>query len=445
MTAPQVWAHAAGMNALEIFFRQQCPAPQVAKTQSHNTLPLRGTLTHIDGYPRKLVLYQMEASPYWQVRYFEDGRIVRRSTRTTDRQDAIKRAKEIFADIVINRVNGRVVTRLRGRFDTVAQELMEQQKIRVLRGEVTAATQENDHNRLRRDILPYFGSLDIKSVDYNVIDAYLNQLSQQTGRGRRGVLANASLQLHLTQIGKILRFAHRRGLIDAVPALPTLRKQDRSRDYFTPDEVSRLLATARTMQGDTDVICIQRTGQFSRNVEISEDIGDLIEFMLHTFVRPTDLRVLQHQHVAVVRREQTYLRLTQPETKRHSLPMVSMPQAVAVYERLLARRQAIGPIQPSDYVFFPIWPDRQYAITQMRRQFDLVLKRASLKTSARGESRTMYCLRHTAIMERLLNGDKIDVLSLARNARTSVEMIERFYARHLHGEMVVDKLQSGSV
>ena len=162
MTALPRWAQAAGMNALEIFFRQRPPTPQTTKTQSHNTLPIRGTLTHIDGYPRKLVLYQMEASPYWQVRYFEDGRIIRRSTRTTDRQDAIKRAKEIFADVVINRVNGRVVTRLRGRFDTVAQELMELQKVRVLRGEVTAATQENDHNRLRRDILPFFAALTLR-------------------------------------------------------------------------------------------------------------------------------------------------------------------------------------------------------------------------------------------------------------------------------------------
>ena len=342
-------------------------------------------------------------------------------------------------------MNGRVVSRLRGRFETVALELMELQRVRVLRGEVTPATHENDHNRLRRDILPFFGSYEIKSVDYNAVDAYINQLTVQTGRGRAGVLSNASVQLHLTHIGKILRFAHRRGLIDAVPALPAIKRQDRSRDYFTPDEVNRLLATANSLVGDTDVLRIKRTGQFVRNVEISEDIGDLIEFMLHTFVRPTDLKVLQHQHVAVVRREHTYLRLTQPETKRHSLPMVSMPQAVDVYERLLARRQAVGPIRPSDYVFFPVWTDRQYAIVQMRRQFDLVLKRAGLKLSGRGESRTLYCLRHTAIMERLLNGDKIDVLSLARNARTSVEMIERFYARHLHGEMVVGKIHSSVV
>lgn len=186
----------------------------------------------------------------------------------------------------------------------------------------------------------------------------------------------------------------------------------------------------------------QTTGAFARDMEVSQDIGELIELMPHSFIRPTDLKVLQHQHIAVVRREQTYLRLTQPETKRHSLPMVTMPQAVPVYERLLVRRLAQGPIRTSDHVFFPEWPQRDYAIVQMRRQFDLVLSRAGLKVSGRGASRTLYCLRHTAIMERLLNGDRIDLLSLARNARTSVEMIERFYARHLHGEMVVGKIQS---
>jgi hypothetical protein len=45
-------------------------------------------------------------------------------------------------------------------------------------------------------------------------------------------------------------------------------------------------------------------------------------------------------------------------------------------------------------------------------------------------------------MFRLTKGDKIDSLTLAKNARTSVEMLERFYAKHLTPEMNVDKLQS---
>jgi hypothetical protein len=45
-------------------------------------------------------------------------------------------------------------------------------------------------------------------------------------------------------------------------------------------------------------------------------------------------------------------------------------------------------------------------------------------------------------MFRLTLGDKIDSLTLAKNARTSVEMLERFYARHLQPEMNIEKLQS---
>jgi hypothetical protein len=59
-----------------------------------------------------------------------------------------------------------------------------------------------------------------------------------------------------------------------------------------------------------------------------------------------------------------------------------------------------------------------------------------------GRERTLYSLRHTAIMFRLLYGEGIDMLTLARNARTSVQMIERFYASSLTGEMNVGLLQS---
>lgn len=58
------------------------------------------------------------------------------------------------------------------------------------------------------------------------------------------------------------------------------------------------------------------------------------------------------------------------------------------------------------------------------------------------KNRTLYSLRHTAIMYRLLFGEGINTLALARNARTSVEMIDRFYAKPLSGEMNIAMLQS---
>ena len=74
--------------------------------------------------------------------------------------------------------------------------------------------------------------------------------------------------------------------------------------------------------------------------------------------------------------------------------------------------------------------------------FIKILNAAGLRTGQLGQSRTMYCLRHTAITFRLLYGRGIDLLTLARNARTSVQMIEKFYASQLTAEMNINLLQS---
>lgn len=87
-----------------------------------------------------------------------------------------------------------------------------------------------------------------------------------------------------------------------------------------------------------------------------------------------------------------------------------------------------------------VW--RSYALRSLHRQFDPLLILTKLKTNNQNKPRSLYSLRHTSIMLRLVNGDGIDSLVLARNARTSVEMIDRFYARPLTGEMKVDMLHS---
>ena len=46
-----------------------------------------------------------------------------------------------------------------------------------------------------------------------------------------------------------------------------------------------------------------------------------------------------------------------------------------------------------------------------------------------GNKRTAYSLRHTYICMRLIEG--ADIYALAKNCRTSVEMIQKFYAAHI--------------
>src|SRR5258708_35316291 len=58
-----------------------------------------------------------------------------------------------------------------------------------------------------------------------------------------------------------------------------------------------------------------------------------------------------------------------------------------------------------------------------------VLRRAHLKLERDGNRRTAYSLRHTYICMRLMEG--ADIYQIAKNYRTSVEMIEKFYAAHI--------------
>src|ERR1035437_8502826 len=50
-------------------------------------------------YPEALQIYQIPASSFWQVRYFVDGKYIRKSTGTNDKAVAITFAKQLFDSV----------------------------------------------------------------------------------------------------------------------------------------------------------------------------------------------------------------------------------------------------------------------------------------------------------------------------------------------------------
>ena len=172
----------------------------------------------------------------------------------------------------------------------------------------------------------------------------------------------------------------------------------------------------------------------------------VIWFMTASFLRPSDMKMLRHRNIQIVEGPPSYLRITTDTSKTANRPVVTMENAVSIYKTLLEDHKRSGrSVGKEDFVFFPQISDekeRWRAMDMMGRQFDYIVRAAGLKKAPNGEERTIYSLRHTAIMFRLTKGENIDLLTLARNARTSVEMIERFYARHLNAEMNIDKIQS---
>ena len=67
--------------------------------------------------------------------------------------------------------------------------------------------------------------------------------------------------------------------------------------------------------------------------------------------------------------------------------------------------------------------------TSHRELFNALLDEEGLKKDREGLPRTAYSLRHTYICLRLM--EVADIYQIAKNCRTSVEMIEKFYAAHI--------------
>lgn len=409
----------------------QASSTPPSPSKSTRTVPIPDSLTSVRGYPDKLKIYRIEASAFWQVRCFENGKTIKLSTKTTDKQEAIEFAKATYNRILHAQATGKALTQ-GTRFDICTGKMLEAQKSRVARGELSKMAHDNDIYMLNKRILPEFGAMELASISYATLQDFVDKL---------GVLAPSSIQRHLGIINKVMEYALHRQLLLALPNFPTIKKKDEPRGWFPDAQYRALIARATELVGTSEKVQATKAGP-PRTLKFTADLPKMIQFMVNSFIRPTDLKNMQHMHVEIVRSEQVYLRLTLPESKGKDAPIATMAEAVTVYEQLKSFYADASLAKEDDYVFMPQYRNRDTALRELQHQFNYLLEDLGFKTGPQGEARTIYSLRHTSIMYRLLHGDKIDLLTLARNARTSVEMIERFYASKLTGEQNIDMIQS---
>lgn len=412
---------------------------------------------YIDGCPPKLWIYRSLATRYWWVRYYWNGRVHRKSTKQTGKREAIVFAKSYYDTITTQGKISDIQSKATN-FTQLGIAVGVSQRAKLQRGEITKMTFDNFAYRYQKSVLPFFGKLDVTAINYQTLENYVTELSE-TG------ISGTTIRSYLLIVRKVLVLACRRGLLAAVPEFPTVKIKLKARGWFSPAEYLTLYRTARRLAGVTmeirkyqDSLGIKQTQYIRRDdvanklgtrmcyVKMMTDLRWLIVFMVNGYIRPTDIRHMKHKHVDVVRGDYTYLRLRLPESKGHTNPITTMPRAVTAYLALRREHEqdrAGLEVDGEDYVFVPKYAEsRDHALNLLQRQFEVLIGVSGLPREVQGEIRSLYSLRHSSIMYRLLYGDGINTLVLARNARTSVEMIDRFYAKPLSGEMNIDMLQS---
>jgi len=440
--------------------------------QRGRTVPIPETITAVPGYPSKLVLFKMPASRFWQVRCWFKGKTYKRSTHSQSLHTAQMVARHFYAQlsadvlqvlpeaaapaqVVLPQITSQVTPPVPApsaqpshtpeleplsehTFAALAERMFAGEQARVERGELARGSMQVLRNRLDAHLLPRWGRQHVADIDYAQLMAFVDFMSKTK--------SSTTIGQYLVAIRKVLSHGLRMGVITKLPEMPKVKVKTTSRGAFTPTEYWRILRTARSLRGqahpDSQQALRKSHKLLFKNAIMPPDLAWAVVFMVNSFIRPSDLKTLKHRHVEIVKGQHTYLRLTLPETKRHDAPIVTLYPAVRVYRQLQQHHSTHGQAKPDDYLFLPGLRDRNYALAVLGLMFNWVLAVTGFKLGAHGQPRSLYSLRHSAITFRLLYGQGIDLLTLARNARTSVEVINKHYASTLNGEQNIGLLQS---
>lgn len=367
----------------------------------------------------KVYVYRRENSRNWYCSTFLCGR----NWRTSTKEDSLSRAKDFAEDWYLGLRGKKAIGQLKHEktFKQAAERFLEEYEV-ITQGQRSPVYVDNTKRRLKNYLVPFFGEMGLSEItagrvqDYrlyrqsNSVTRY-NAKDEEGNPQSYGPPARNTIHQEIVTLRQVLKTAMRHGWLSHLPdlSLPykTAGKITR-RAWFSPDEYKKLYeATRRRIQNPPN----------PRWKHSCEQLHDYVLFMANTGLRPDEANRLQYRDVTIVEDEETDETILEIEVrgKRGVGYCKSMSGAVRPFERLVERNKP----KPSDPIF-PSFP---------RELFNSILDEEELKFDREGQRRTAYSLRHTYICLRLMEG--ADIYQIAKNCRTSVEMIETYYASHI--------------
>lgn len=354
----------------------------------------------------RVQLYRRTGSSKWWSRASVGGKQFRQGTK----EESLSKAKDVAEDwfLTLKGKAARGEIKTGKTFKEAAERYIDEFEI-VTQGERSPLYVAGHRRRINLYLIPFFGSKVLSEITSGMIQDYR---IHRMKNGRDGKPPSRStLHQELVCFRQALKFANRHGWM---PALPDMSAPYRAsskvshRAWFSPDEYKRLYEAARDRA---------KNPKKERWRSACEDLLDYILFQVNTGLRPDETKRLQVRDIEIAEDGPDRERILHIAVrgKRGTGWAKSMPGAVIPFKRMKDRHK----LGPTDLVFPTI----------QRELFNTLLAELEMKKDREGNARTTYSLRHTYISLRLLEG--ADIYQVAKNCRTSVEMIEKYYASHI--------------
>lgn len=354
----------------------------------------------------KLHVYKRENSDKWQCSTYLAGRNWRQSTNT----DSLALAKEFAEDWYLTlRGKSRAGDIKTGKTFKFASEQFLREYPVITQGLRNAVYVQQHSDILRVHLLPFFGSMIVSDITAGTVQDYRAHRATTSKTGKPP--ARSTMHHEIVTLRQVLKTAHRHGWLPFVPDLsPPYKTAGKimHRAWFSPEEYRTLYEATRRRAHQP----LKKRWRWQ-----SEQLHDYVLFMANTGLRPDEAARLEFRDVRIVKDAATQQTILEIEVrgKRGVGYCKSTTGAVLPFQRLRRRNNP----QPTDRLF----PKKH------RELFNAILDELGLKVDRDGHRRTAYSLRHTYICLRLMEG--ADIYQIAKNCRTSVEMIEKYYAVHL--------------
>jgi integrase len=388
----------------------------------------------------------------WHCSGSVDGRQYRQTTKQKELPQAIQFAEDWYLGLRGKARSGLLKTEKT--FDEAADQFLKEYEV-ITEGQRSLRWVEGHQLRLRLHLRPFFGPLGVSEVNPGKVQeyrvhrattqpAYTKPPMRRTSDGelvpaKYKAPARSTIHDEIVTLRLVLKTAIRHNWLAFLPDLsPPYKTQGKvvHRAWFSPEEYKQLYEATRAHMHATK----HRVYRWN-----AEQVHDYVLFMANTGLRPDEAKNLQHRDVSIVVDEATGERILEIEVrgKRGVGYCKSMPSAVRPYERLLGRaklapgnrrvRRRAGENVDAETPKYPAPTDAVFPGNHIKL-FNGVLSRANLKLDRDNNRRTAYSLRHTYICMRLMEG--ADIYQIAKNCRTSVEMIEKFYAAHIENTLM---------
>ncbi len=380
----------------------------------------------------KLQLYRRGNSRFWQCSASVGAKQWRATTKQENVNLATKVAQDWYLGLCGKEAAGTLVTEKT--VQDAAEKFTREYEV-ITEGERSPKWVQGHQIRLRLHLLPFFGKMGLSEVTPGTVQDYRVHRIETATKAKAKPPARSTLHDEVVTLRLVLKAAIRHGWLTHLPDLaPPYKTQGKvvHRPWFSPEEYKQLYTASRNWARNPP------QPQYRWN---AEQMHDYILFMGNTGLRPDEAGNLQHRDVSIVTDHATGQTILEIEVrgKRGVGFCKSTPGAVRPYERLLNRpkptrgkqkrsRSLKNPNAPLP-VELPEPTDKVFPQGGQLKLFNRILAKAKLKADRDGKPRTAYSLRHTYICLRLMEG--ADIYQIAKNCRTSVEMIEKHYAAHI--------------